>query len=428
MRCKMVRDILLIQKRELENRLKEKYIDRGIDTKKIKNNLIKIIAGPRRAGKSFFAIHLLSKIGSLGYVNFDDERLVELKDYDEIINIINSIYNKPEYLLLDEIQNLNRWELFVNRLQRQDYNLVITGSNSRLLSRELATHLTGRHLPINILPFSFKEFLKLDERELTESETKEKLYFYLTFGGYPEPSLKSLDYRDYLSTLFNSIVYKDIVKRFKVRFPQSIEDLANYLISNLTREFSYNTLSKITKCKSVHTIEKYLDYLEESFILFKLNKFSFKIREQISSNKKVYCIDNGFIHAKAFKFSPDFGRLYENVVAIELKKLEINQRANIYYWKNSQAEEVDFIVKEGPNVTQLIQVCYNLDDIKTREREIRALLKAGKELKCKKLIVVTENYESEENAEWFGIKGKIRFIPLWKWLISATSQIGLRGS
>lgn len=419
----MVRDILLIQKRELENRLKEKYIDRGIDTKKIKNNLIKIIAGPRRAGKSFFAIHLLSKIGNLGYVNFDDERLVELKDYDEIINIINSIYNKPEYLLLDEIQNLNRWELFVNRLQRQNYNLVITGSNSRLLSKELATHLTGRHLPINILPFSFKEFLKLDERELTESETKEKLYFYLTFGGYPEPSLKSLDYRDYLSTLFNSIIYKDIVKRFKVRFPQSIEDLANYLISNLTREFSYNTLSKITKCKSVHTIEKYLDYLEESFILFKLNKFSFKIREQISSNKKVYCIDNGFIHAKAFKFSHDFGRLYENVVAIELKKLEINQRANIYYWKNSQQEEVDFIVKEGPNVTQLIQVCYNLDDIKTREREIRALLKAGKELKCKKLIVVTENYESEENAEWFGIKGKIRFIPLWKWLISATSQI-----
>ena len=318
----MVRDILLLQKRELNEKLKEKYIERNIDFKKFNNGMIKVITGPRRAGKSFFSIHTLNRLGNFGYVNFDDERLVGLKDYDEIISAMNSIYNEPKYLLLDEIQNLEKWELFANRLQRQGYNLIITGSNSKLLSTELAAHLTGRHLAITIFPFSFKEFLKTGEKELTENEIKEKLHFYLTYGGYPEPLVKGvIDYRDYLSTLFDSIIYKDIVKRFRIRFIQAIEDLATYLISNITKAYSYNTLSKITKCKSVHTVEKYLNYLEESFIFFRLNRFSFKIKEQISAPRKIYCVDNGLIYAKAFRFSRDIGKLYENIVCIELKKL-----------------------------------------------------------------------------------------------------------
>ena len=413
----MIRDILLLQKRELEIKLKEKYIDRGIDLKKIDNNLIKVIIGPRRAGKSFFAINALNKLGNFGYVNFDDEKLVEVRDYDEIVDTINSLYSNPKYLLLDEIQNLEKWELFANRLQRQGYNLVITGSNSKLLSKELATHLTGRHLLIDIFPFSFKEFLKLENKELTKSEIKTRLYSYINQGGYPEPLVKKLDYKDYISTLFNSIIYKDIVKRFKIRSIQAIEDLALYLISNIAKEFSYNTLSKVTKCKSVHTVEKYLSYLEEAFIFFKLNRFSFKVKEQLASNKKIYCIDNGFISSKAFKFSPDISKLYENSVAIELKKTEMKGNANIYYWKNQQQEEVDFVVKQGTKIKELIQVCYNLEDIKTKEREIRALLKASKDLGCRNLIIVTEDEELEKEAKWFGIKRKIKFIPLWKWLL-----------
>lgn len=413
----MIRDSLLLQKREIEKKLKEKYIRRNVDTTKFSKDITKVIIGPRRSGKSFFAIHVLEQLGRWGHVNFDDEKLVEVEDYDEIVNAINSLYNNPEYLLLDEIQNLRKWELFVNRLQRQGCNLVITGSNSKLLSKELATHLTGRHLQVNIFPFSFKEFLKFENKELTKKEMKEKLFSYLTYGGYPEPFIKGLDYKDYLSTLFNSIVYKDIVKRFKIRSPQAIEDLAVYLISNTTSEFSYNTLSKVTKCKSVHTVEKYLSYLEEAFILFRLNKFSFKIREQIASSKKIYCIDNGFIYAKAFRSSPDFGKLYENVVAIELKKQEIGGEIKVYYWKNIQQEEVDFVIKQGTRIKQLIQVCYNFADIKTRKREIRALLKASKELKCRNLIIITEDKEGEKEINWFGIKRKIRFIPLWEWLI-----------
>src|SRR3989344_7067126 len=407
---KMLKDILLIQKREIEKRLKEDYIERSV---KLKNqDLINVVVGPRRSGKSFFAIHALNKIGNFGYVNFDDEKLVEIKDYDEIITSMNTIYDYPKFLLLDEIQNLDRWELFVNRLQRKDYKLVITGSNSKLLSKELATHLTGRHLLINIFPFSFKEFLNIEKKELTKNEIKEKLDHYLIYGGYPEPLFKKVDYRDYLSTLFNSIIYKDIVKRFKIRNVQAIEDLASYLVSNIAKDFSYNTLSKVTKCKSVHTVEKYLNYLEEAFVFFKLTRFSFKFKEQILSNKKIYCIDNGFIYAKAFKFSPDIGKLYENFVAIELKKLDINNKINLYYWKNNLNEEVDFVIKEGIKIKQLIQVCYNINDYETKKREIKSLLKASKELKCGDLLVITEDFEDEEKT-----KGKkIKYVPLWKWL------------
>jgi len=410
----MIRDILLIQKRELKKRFREKYIDRNIN-KKIDNDLIKVIMGPRRAGKSFFAAHFL-KNKKFGYVNFDDENLVELKDYDELINIMNSIYKNPEYLLFDEIQNLDKWELFVNRLQRQGYNLVITGSNSKLLSKELATHLTGRHLNINVFPFSFKEFLEFENKELTNNEIREKLFNYLKYGGYPEPLVKNLDYKDYLLTLFNSVIYKDIAKRFKIRSLSAIEDLAIYLISNIAKGFSYNALSKVTKCKSVHTVEKYLGYLEESFIFFKLNRFSFKVKEQIHSNKKIYCIDNGFIYAKAFKFNLDKGRLYENLVAIELNKSKMDGVLDLFYWK-SENEEVDFVIKKGLKVRELIQVCYDLDDVKTREREIRGLIKASEELKCKNLLVITDNKEGEEEVSWFGIKRKIKYMPLWKWLL-----------
>lgn len=412
----MIRDVLLIQKRELESRFKEKYVERDIDLRRMNNNLINVIIGPRRSGKSFFAIHVLNKMGSFGYANFDDERLVEVKDYDEIVNTIDSIYNNPKYLLFDEIQNLEKWELFVNRLQRQGHNLVITGSNSKLLSKELATHLTGRHSLTNVSPFSFHEYLRLENKELTGNEIKTKLFSYVTQGGYPEPLIKKLDHKDYLSTLFASIIYKDIVKRFRVRSVQAIEDLATYMISNIAKEFSYNTLTKVTKCKSVHTVEKYLNYLEEAFIFFKLNRFSFKVKEQMASNKKIYCVDNGFISAKAFKFSPDMGQLYENVVAIELKKLERDGVANIYFWKSKQQEEVDFVVKQGLKVTHLIQVCFDVSDVKTKEREIRALIKAGKELKCKNLVAITEDYEAKEKISWFGVEGNIRFIPLWKLL------------
>jgi len=411
-----IKEIITLQKREIELRLKERYVEREQELR-LNNNLIKVIIGPRRAGKSFFALHFLNKKEKFGYVNFDDEKLIETKNYDEIITAINSVYDNPKFILFDEIQNLPKWELFANRLQRQGYNLVITGSNSNLLSKELATHLTGRHLLTNIFPFTFKEYLKLENKELTTNETKEKLSKYLLNGGYPETLIKKVELREYLSSLFNSTIYKDIVKRYKIRNPKQIEDLALYLISNIANEYSFNSLTKIGKIKSSHTTEKYLSYLEETFILFSLNRFSYKVKEQLSSNKKIYCIDNGIIQARAFKLSPDMGKLYENVVACKLKKEEVDGKLKVYYWKNQQQEEVDFVVKEGIKVKQLIQVCFNINNLETKNREIRALIKASKELKCNNLLIITEDTQSEEKTEWFGDKRIIKFIPLWKWLL-----------
>ena len=159
-------------------------------------------------------------------------------------------------------------------------------------------------------------------------------------------------------------------------------------------------------------MEKYLNYLEEAFIFFRVKRLSYKAKEMLSSNKKIYCIDNGLVHAKSISFAQDKGRLFENIVAAELKR----RGEDFYYWKNQQQEEVDFVVKNR-EVEQLIQVCYNIEDVKTKERETRALLKASKELKCKSLLVITEDFEGEEKTEWFGIKGSIKFMPLWKWLL-----------
>ncbi len=412
----MIRDVLLIQKRELQLRIKEEYIERSAALPQIDSGLIKVIMGPRRAGKSFYAFHALNKAGNFGYANFDDEKLVGVKDYEHIVLALNTLYQNPKYLLFDEIQNLPEWELFVNRLQRQGYHIVITGSNSKLLSREMATHLTGRHELLTILPLSFREIILHENKEMTSTEIRERLLHYLTNGGYPEPMIKKLDYSEYLSLLVNSTLYKDIVKRFKIRYVQALEDIAVYLISNIASEFSYNTLRRISRLQSIHTVQNYLSYLEEAFLLFRVDRFSYKIKEQITSNKKIYCIDNGLIHAKAFRFSSNKGRLLENLVAIELKKWEMDGRIRLYYWKNPQQEEVDFVLWQGDKSIQLIQVCYDIDDPKTKSREIRALLKASRELACNNILIITEGYENEEQAEWFGIRGTLKYVPLWKWL------------
>jgi predicted AAA+ superfamily ATPase len=274
MRIMNVRDILLVQQRDLKRTLKEHYIAREAEISGAGSTIIKVIIGPRRAGKSFFAMHHLSRNGKFGYANFDDERLTGLTDYDELLVAIDSVYDNPQVLLLDEIQNLPDWELFVNRLARSNYNLFITGSNSHLLGSELATHLTGRYLLTTILPFSFREYLRLTPYEMTTVEKGSALLAYAGSGGFPEPLVKKIPSRDYLATLFDSIIYKDIVRRFRIRSVQAIDDLAMYLLANTASEYSYGSLARVTRCRSPMTARKYLGYLEEAFLFFSLPPFS----------------------------------------------------------------------------------------------------------------------------------------------------------
>ena len=413
----MVRDIVLNQKKEMEQILQEKYVQRKNSTISGESDLIRVIIGPRRAGKSFFGMHQFVKNRPFGFVNFDDERLIKVMDFDEVLEAVLAVYSNPKLLLLDEIQNLTNWELIVNRLQRQGFQLIITGSNSNLLSSELATHLTGRHLPIYLFTFSFSEYIASYGDELTEIAIKEKFNNFIINGGYPEPLMKKLNYREYLQVLFDSILFKDIVKRYNIRRAASLENLAAWLISNITAEFSLNSLSKQTQISSVHTIKKYLNYLEETFIFFSLSRFSFKLGEQQRSNKKIYCYDNGFYRAKAFHFSEDWGKLLENAIASELIKRCLHDGSKLFYWKGRDQEEVDFVIQQGIQITKLIQVCWDLSQLRTREREVRSLLKASHNLRCNRLMIITFDEAFREKFTWFGIEGEIEFIPARKWLL-----------
>jgi len=413
----MLKDIVLTQQRELEDRLKEPYVERKMLYRwALEDDLIKVITGPRRSGKSFYGLHLIQQTRSYGYVNFDDERLAGIGDYDEIISAVNAVYGNPRYLLFDEIQNLPRWEMFANRLQRQGFRLLVTGSNANLLSSELATHLTGRHSSLVMFPFSFGEYLTAAGDQKTEIDKREALEVYAEQGGYPEPLLKKIDRHDYLRTLLQSTLYKDIIKRFKIRSVQGIDDLSLYLMTNMAREYSLNALSGVTRCRSVHTVDKYIRYLQEAYLVFSLKRFSFKLKNQARQNKKIYCTDNGLAVSAGFRFSANRGSLYENLVAIALEKAEIAGRISVFYWKSGQNEEVDFVVKEGLAIAQLIQVCADISNPKTLKREMRALIKASQELNCDDLLLLNDRIDKEETLKWQDVERRIRLMPLWQWL------------
>jgi hypothetical protein len=411
-----IRDALLQQKRELDLRGQEPYIKRTATIHNGNSRLIRIVIGPRRAGKSFFVTRYLMEQGPFGYVNFDDEELNGTEKIPDILTGIAEIYNGSKTLLLDEIQNIPGWELLANRLARQGYTLYITGSNAHLLSKELATHLTGRHTVTTIFPFSFAEYLQTKPGEYTESECRAYLAEYSVTGGFPEHLMTAIDRKEYLLRLFDGIVYKDIIRRYRVRSPQGLGDLAQYLCSTIAGEYSVHGLSRVTGCKSDQTIRKYLEYLEEAFLFFSVPRFSYKVKEQVTANRKIYCIDNGFVMAKGFRSSRNEGSLYENLVAIALHQRELAGNLNLYYWKNQNNHEVDFVLHQETKVIELIQVCIDLTAEKTQQREVNALLIAGRDLACENRIILTLGEERTTTEEWFGIRGEIQYIPLWKWL------------
>lgn len=415
----LLKEVLLEQKRKIipekDFVIREKLneIKKFI---KIRHSLI--ITGVRRCGKSV----LLSQITAIlpnnyYYINFDDERLADfdLKDFNKLYETFIELFGKTNIFLLDEVQNVNNWERWVRRMYEDGFKFFITGSNARLLSKELATLLTGRHLQISLYPFNFKEFLyfhkiefKKEDIYLTEKRAIIIKYFneYINKGGFPE----FLKYNriEILQEYFNDIIQRYIVERYKIKNIRQLKELARYLITNTGNLTSYNQLKKMTEIKSVSTIINYFDYLENAYLVFKIPYFSYSLKKQSVNPFKVFAIDAGLSNVISFKFSKDIGRLYETIVAIELKR----RNKDVYYWKNSLHEEVDFVIKEG-KVKQLIQVCYNINEFETRKREIRALLKASKELKCNNLLVITHDYEKEERIK----SKKIKYIPLWKWLL-----------
>lgn len=425
----ILKQIIIDQREELELLCqKEKIIDRQVLNQYktfLKSGLVKVITGPRRAGKSILGYQLV-KDKNFAYINFDDELLSGLKteDLNLVVKAFYEIYKEPEFILLDEVQNIENWELFVNRLKRQGFNLIVTGSNARLLSKELASHLTGRHFSLELYPFSFREFLKFHNLEYEKDNfstrqtalIKRELEKFILSGGFPE-TLKEPSPKRYLTSLYSNILTKDIALRHKIRFIKTVKEISNYLISNFSGQMSFNKLKNIFNIKSVHTAQNYLSFLEETYLLFLTEKFSFKAKEKITAPRKVYVIDTGLINAVSPGSSRNIGRLYENLAALELmRKKADSTNLEIYYWQDYSGKEVDFVIKEGLKIKELIQICYDLGNYDTKRRELESLLKAQREMKAKNcsLLVITSDYEGEEK-----IKNKtIKFTPLWKWLIN----------
>ncbi|MCG2723732.1 MAG: ATP-binding protein [Nanoarchaeota archaeon] len=418
-----MREVILRQKQEKERILKTAFVGREVSKnieKYMPSDMIKVVAGIRRCGKSVFCFMALHD-KEFAYVNFDEKELAEAKNYDEILKYIKEFYGDVTYLLLDEIQNLPKWELWANSLKRRGYNLMITGSNAKLLSAELATHLTGRHLSFEMFPFSFKESLEASgfefKKEYTQEETGDimnRLKKYLETGGFPEVVVKGYDYA-YLQSLFDSIIFTDIVKRYRIKYSDALYNLAKYLMSGFAQEASFTNLKNMLNFRSVHTVQNYVSYIEETYLIFSLDRFSFKQKERITSPKKIYAIDTGMINAIAFQSASNFGRIMENAVAVELLRRQSLEGMNteIYYYKDYFGKETDFVIKEGSKIRQLIQVCYDVGNPDTKEREIKGLLKASDDLKCNNLLIITWNYEGEEKS---GGK-KIKYTPIWKWFL-----------
>ncbi len=433
------KDKLRIYIEEQRNRNFPDVRERGIELN-LNVDLITDIIGPRRAGKTSLMYLAMKELLSRGidrkfliYINFENRRLLPLNPdcFNDLIEIIyeeDLLSSRKLYVFLDEVQRVSEWEKYVRSIYDEfkgKLKILVSGSTSKLTRSNLSHLLTGRHLTTYVFPLSFDEVLNfkgIDYAGVITEEKKAKidggLRDYLKVGGFPEVVLTKNE--EILETLFLDIINRDISPNVRKR--DLMEEIAYFLCSQIACHVSFSKLSRILKNKgvkvSVPTLEKYFYLMKDTFLFFDNKIFSYKVKDQLQYPKKIYCVDNGFVNYFGFKFTEDLGRLMENTVFIRLLKDSLRDRKkNIFYYKSHQGYEVDFVVKEGLKVKQLIQVCYDISDEKTRDREIRGLIHGSKDLKCKDLIMITYDYEGIEDISWHGIMGKINFIPLWKWLL-----------
>lgn len=338
---------------------------------------------------------LMLKGGNFAYLNFDDKQLLERWDEELVEKTLDEVYPGYEYLLLDEVQNLPGWDLWVSKLYRNGKNMVITGSNANMLSSEMATVLTGRYLQIEMLPFSLAEVMSaagIDISDIKPEQQAEASLIaddYLRNGGFPETVLARGITKNYLSTLFDSILLKDVAQRHHIRKTSDLYGMATYLLSNFCNPFSANSLAEELGIASVTTTKKYCDYLNEPYLFFYLPRFNNKLKLMAKADRKAYIVDNGFVQSSAFNLSDNLGRLLENQVFVDLLRQGYVPGQTLFYYRSRNNREVDFVTRRGPKVEQLIQVSYNLDSAKTRKREVDALVECGEELNCRNLCIVT---------------------------------------
>jgi hypothetical protein len=418
-----------------------KKIDTGIPREQYLKEVLKIlqntnqivcISGVRRGGKSTLnkqiAQDVANRFGKTNtlIINFEDERFTErtlttLKEaYNCYLEKVKTTKEKP-YVFLDEIQTVESWERFARGIhERKEAKLLVSGSSSKLLSEELATVLTGRQITIVLYPLSFKEFLMFKNLSVQSdidvatkrTEIKRLIEEYLEYGGFPEVVLSSEKERLLLS-YFETIITRDIINRFQIRDREKIKTLAKFYLTNISSHITFNKVARFLNLP-LTTVERFSGYLETAHVIFFIKKFSYSMKGQEKAQRKVYTIDSGLSNTIGFRFTKNYGKLMENIVALELKRRQtFHPMLEVYYWQDYQQREVDFVLKEKTQVVQVIQVSFNIDEMNTKEREEKSLLKAMELFKLKKGVMITADTEGEETRD-----GKtILYRPLWRWLL-----------
>ncbi len=401
-----------------------------------------VVMGPRRSGKTTICLQVLREMIANGmdkaqtlYVNFEDPALETLLTGPEAMERIYRSYrllvnrDKDVILVLDEVQNVPRWEKWVRSMhEKKEAKIIVTGSSSRLLSSEIATVLTGRTLSVFVFPLGFGDFLRFRGVQITEAyeaiakenEVKGLLLEYMEFGGFPKVVIEQdpLVKKSLLKEYFDGVVFRDIIQRYRIKDIQLIRNLAELCLNGISSLTSANRMREaliriVGRKISGNKVVDFMGHLESSFLMFFVPIFSYKVKEQKLYPKKAYAVDAGLANAVAFKFSDDTGRMAENIVFLHLKKLALEKNLQLFYWRDEQQREVDFVVKQGLKATRLIQVCWDVRGEKARERENRILAKACEAFGLKEGVVVTGDFEGEETLEG----RRVRYVPIWKFLL-----------
>lgn len=406
----LINNIVKKQKNELKEILKSAFV-RRITVDKLIQSLdsgdIKVIVGPRRSGKSSLAIQALSGM-SFAYFNFEDEGIGPDLQSEQLLEALEVAYPKFHTVLFDEIQQFPKWEQLANRLHRLGKNLVITGSNSKLLSSELASSLTGRYIEHQLLPFSFDEYLSAQSKAANLDHFLE----FLLSGGFPSVATRRSQGEVFLPTLWDAILLKDLVQRYRIRRSVELKNLLYLLLTNMAAKSSARSLSRGLQGQLTHaTVSKYVAWAESAYLCCLLHPFSFKARERVNAEKKVYLYDNGFYTSRKNFGAKDYGRLLENQVFIEICRQGNRPNMDFFFYQTKSKYEVDFFLTPAAGSKKLIQACYTIANQDTQKRECRALAQAARELNVTDLSIITCD-EVEQTLTYDGFK--IQIIPAWQ--------------
>ncbi|MCX6249225.1 MAG: ATP-binding protein [Bacteroidetes bacterium] len=406
----------IIEEQEKQFKNKETGVPRNLDIQRqIQLKQISFITGMRRSGKSTWMRQIAEHYDSWYFMNFDDERLsgFELEDFQKMM-IAFRARQQASVIFFDEIQYVAGWERFIRRIFDEGFKIFITGSNSKILSSDLATRLTGRYIRTEMYPFSFVEYLsfhKISDKDFTTDGIARILSVfddYLLGGGFPE-YLRIRD-QEVLQRLYKDVLYKDLIAHSGIRNSSGFKRLCLFLATNFTKVISYNSLAKTLQLQSPNTVKEYISLLQDSYLFSELLKFDFSLKRQYLSLKKIYMVDNGLRNAVSFKSSEDKGRLLENLVFLELKRRNLA----VFYYKTKTNKEVDFIIQDNP--VQLIQVSYDISDPFTLQRELKALTEAMKELSLEQSTLLTYN----SGPKQYKINGyTINIMPVWRWVTNS---------